>query len=58
MYFKLKNNGQIENHVFAIERSDGKILKRYITIAKCKYDTEIGMTDEFYEIQDDSNILQ
>lgn len=57
MYFKLKNNGQIENYVFAIERAERKIFKKYITIAKCKYDSEIGMTDEFYEIQDYSTIL-
>lgn len=57
MYFKLKNNEQIENYVFAVERSGGKILKKYITIAKCRYDSEIGLTDEFYEIQDDSYIL-
>lgn len=57
MYFKLKNSGQIEKHVFAVERSEGKILKKYITIAKCKYDPEIGMTDEFEKISDDSNII-
>jgi len=57
MYFKLKNNGQIENYVFAVERSDGKILKKYITIAKCKYDSEIGMTDDNLEMYDHSNIM-
>ena len=57
MYFKLKNNGQIENYVFAVERNDGKILKKYITIAKCKYDSEIGMSDEYEKTMANSNIL-
>ena len=57
MYFKLKNNGQIENHCFAIEKENGKIYKKFITIAKCKYNSETGMSDEFEEIIDDSNII-
>ena len=50
-------DAQIENYIFAVERSDGKIMKKYITIVKCKYDSEIGMSDEYEETIDDSNIL-
>jgi hypothetical protein len=36
---------------------NGTAVKKYITIAKCKYNSETGMSDEFEEISDDSNIL-
>ncbi len=57
MYFKLKNEGKIDNYVFVSDRMEGKLSKKYVTIAKCQYNSNIGLTDEFCEIHDDSNIF-
>lgn len=57
MYWKLKNEGQIDIHCFEYETSRVRTQKKFITIAKCRYDPTIGMTDEFEKINDDSNII-
>ncbi|GBE28172.1 CRISPR-associated nuclease/helicase Cas3 [bacterium BMS3Bbin03] len=57
MYLKLKNEGQIDTYYFEVENQRGKNIKKIITIARCHYDSEIGMTDEFEELSDDSNFL-
>jgi len=57
MYFKLKNKDQIETHCFAVETGAGKLIKKYVVLAKCRYDSEIGMTNERFEIEENSNVL-
>lgn len=57
MYWKLKNEGQIDVHCFEFETAKGKTHKHFITIAKCQYDSQIGMTDEYMEIADDYYFL-
>ena len=57
MYFKLKNDGQIENYCFAVETETGKVIKKYVVLAKCQYHSETGMTNELVEISGYSNIM-
>ncbi|MBN2103630.1 CRISPR-associated helicase Cas3' [bacterium] len=57
MYCKLKNEKQIDVHCFEFETESVKSLKNYITIAKCHYNPQIGMTDEFEDINDNYNIF-
>ncbi len=55
MYFKLKNNpqgSQIEIKTIDIFNKDNSIKRNYVVVAKCKYNKEIGMTDEYQEILD------
>ena len=42
---------------YQIKSSNGKIYKKFITIAKCKYSSQTGMSDEYEEVNDDSNVL-
>ncbi len=56
-YWKLKNDGQIDIHCFQFEGTKGKLLKKFITIAKLRYDSKIGMTDEFEDFVNDSNFI-
>jgi len=57
IYWKLKNEGKIDMHCFQIEDANGTILKKYVTIVKLHYDSNIGLTDEFEDINDDSNFI-
>lgn len=52
IYFKLKNNSQIEQYCFEIEKPNGDSERKYVTVAKCKYNSEIGLTYDFEEIND------
>ncbi|MGA1824537.1 MAG: CRISPR-associated helicase Cas3' [bacterium] len=58
MYIKLKKEGLIENHWFAIENKAGKILKRSVTCVQCQYNPEIGMTTDQLDTKIDySNVM-
>jgi len=57
MYFKLKNESKIENRYFVIETPSRKIIKKYILIAKCQYSEQIGMTNQFQEVDDGDNMF-
>jgi CRISPR-associated endonuclease/helicase Cas3 len=52
MYFKLKKTEQIENRVLLTETPSGKIIKKYVMLAKCQYNSEVGMTDEVFKLDD------
>ena len=54
IYRKLKNDNLIQTHVFSFERLDGQIITEKILIAKCKYQSELGLLDE----QEDINSLE
>lgn len=53
MYFKLKEQNQIETRRIVIDREDNRIDSQLVFIAKCRYDPKLGMTDEIEEIDDD-----
>ena len=55
IYFKLKNNNQIEQYCFDIEKLDDRLERKYVTVAKCKYNSEIGMTYDFDKIDDQAS---
>ena len=58
MYFKLLNERQIEHSRFYIENLNGQNIEKYVTVAKCRYNSEIGMTNDFEEISDfDDRVL-
>ncbi|MHA1921276.1 MAG: CRISPR-associated helicase Cas3' [Promethearchaeota archaeon] len=52
IYFKFKNNGQIEQYCFEIEKPNGDFEIKYVIVAKCKYDSKIGLTYNFEDIDD------
>lgn len=55
MFFKLKNNpdgSQIESKIIPIEKNN-TIKNYYVTVAKCVYTPELGLTDDFMDIDDD-----
>jgi len=46
MYFKLKNEGLIDKKYFAVEKLNGKTETHFVISAKCKYFSDIGLTNE------------
>lgn len=56
-YFRLKSKGIIDNHIFLAANTSGVDRNYYVTIAKCRYDPEIGMTNEKVMINDDNNMI-
>ncbi|HNT67245.1 MAG TPA: CRISPR-associated helicase Cas3' [bacterium] len=52
MYWRLKNEDQIELRYLAFPRDDDQIEKHTVLVAKCHYDSGIGMTDEWEEAND------
>jgi len=52
MYFKLVSESQIEHVHFYIENLNGKTEERYVAVARCMYNSQIGMTNDFEEIKD------
>ncbi len=55
MYFQLKNNrspSQIERKIIDILRHNDEIERHSVLVAKCKYNRQVGMTEEYQEIDD------
>ena len=52
IYFKFKNGSQIEQYCFEIEKPNSDFERKYVIVAKCKYDSKIGLTFYFEEIDD------
>ena len=52
IYFMLKNKDQIDQYCFEIEKPNGDFERKYVTVAKCKYNSKIGLTYDFEDIDD------
>lgn len=59
-YMKLKNNpdqSQISREFINFESGDNKIEEKSVIVAKCKYNSEIGLVDDFEDINYDYKYL-
>lgn len=52
MYFKLKNAGQIEKRTIDILRTDDEVERHVVLVARCKYNSDAGLSDKLEEIED------
>jgi hypothetical protein len=53
MYAQFREKSQIELRHLAIARDDGRLEKHTVLVAKCRYDSGRGMTNEREEMDDD-----
>mgnify|MGYP006289425801 FL=1 len=51
-YWRLKENNQIELRAIGLHRDENRIETHKVLVAKCKYDSGIGMIEEREEIDD------
>jgi len=57
MYMRLKSADRIEIRYIDFENNNEILKRQTVYVAKCKYDSEIGLTDEFEEIVDEDSFI-